>query len=75
MGTHQLIVGLREDQVANLTASVDAVKLAQADGVPQTDALVSGAAASCQQTSVQRAPVDSFHCSLVIRELLERFVA
>lgn len=66
VSAYKLIVGLREDQIANLRASVDAVQRRQVDSVPEADALVSRATSSSQKASVKRAPVNSFDSRLVI---------
>ena len=66
MGTHQLIIGLRKDKIANLGASVDAAQLGKIDSVPESDALISRATTGCQEASVERAPIDGFHSGLMV---------
>jgi len=52
MSAHQLVIGLREDEVADLRASVDSAQGVQSQRVPEPDVLVSRAAARCKKTSV-----------------------
>ena len=75
MCAHELIICLREYQVADLGASVYAVQRCQVQGVPETDALIGCTTASGKKASVQWAPVDGFYCCLMIRKPLERPIA
>ena len=75
MCAHELIVCLREYQVADLGTSVYAVQRCQVQGVPETDALIGSTTARGKEASVQWAPVDGFYCCLMIRKPLERPIA
>ena len=66
MSAYQLIIGLRKDKIANLRASIDAAQLRKIDSVPESDALVSCATASCQEASVEGAPINGFDSGLMI---------
>lgn len=52
MRAHKLIISLREHQVANLRPCVDGANGLQVQGVPEANVLVSGAATSCEETTV-----------------------
>lgn len=66
MGTHQLIVGLREYQVAHLGTSVNAIQSGQIYRVPETNALISSSTSGRKQASMERTPIYSFDSSLMI---------
>ena len=52
MGADQLVIGLREDKVADLAARVDCTNGLQSERVPEANVLVSRATPGCQETSV-----------------------
>ena len=70
----QLVIGLREDKIADLAASVYCTYGLQSERVPETNVLVSRATSGCQKTSVQRTPVDRFYSGLVLRKLAQRLL-
>ena len=74
MRTHQLVIGLREDKIADLAACVDGTYRLQGQGVPETDVLVGSATPGCQETSMQRTPVNCLHSGLVLRKLAQRLL-
>ena len=67
--TDQLIVGLGEDKVADLTASVDSADRLERKRVPEANVLIGCAAARSQETSMKWTPVDGLDRSLVLGEL------
>lgn len=69
---HQLVVRLREDEVADLRPRVDAIQRIQIDRVPESNALVCRAAASREEASVQWRPVDCLHSCLMLGEFHQR---
>ena len=74
MGADQLVIGLREDKIADLAARVDCTYGLQSERVPEANVLVSRATPCCQETSVQRTPVDRFYSGLVLRKLAQRLL-
>lgn len=71
MSAHNLVGGLREHQITDLRACIDALKRLHAVGVPEPDALVSCSTACGQEPCLIRMPGDGLHCCLVIAELLD----
>ena len=74
MSADQLVVGLREDKIADLAARIDCTYGLQSERVPEANVLVSRATPCCQETSVQRTPVDRFYSGLVLRKLAQRLL-
>ena len=66
MCAYDFVVGLGKYQVADLGAGVDAIQRSQIQSVPESDALISGAATCCEQASVKWGPVDGLHGCLMI---------
>ena len=72
MRADNLICCLREHKIADLRASVNALKWLHGVRVPESNTLVSGATTRSQQTSLIRVPSNCLDGCFVLTKLLDR---